>query len=339
MKVPEPASPIWNRRSLFVNWFLITLTSAIILVAVRSRADDESKPDTSAPAPPKNTAWLSDEQQKAAAIKVEPPAPAHTTPEIKGYGRVVDPAALIGMIGDFTTARAANEASQADLNRLRTLITQNNASEKALQAAAAAAAHDQAQVEAARLKLLSTWGESIASEVITGRPGPTLMESLGTLESALVRIDLPAGETLKFTPEKARLMTLDNQSIEASFLGAAPSVDPQTQSQGFLFLVESNSLKLGPGAAVVGYLQAPGEPETGFAIPSSAILRYDGATWIYLQTSSTNFVRHTIALGEPMQNGWFVTNGVSADDKIVVTGTQSVLSQELNGTGFTSGRD
>lgn len=335
MKEPEPTSPIKNSRSLFVNWFLITLTSAIILVAGHSSADDESKPDAAAPASPKNTAWLTDEQQKAAAIKVESPAPARMTPEIKGYGRVVDPAALAGTIGDFTSAQAANEASQADLMRLKTLSSQNNASARAVETVEAAAARDQAQTEAARLKLLGSWGQAIAER----RDLPAFMQSLGSMESALVRIDLPAGETPKFTPEKARLMTLDNQSIEASFLGAAPSVDPQTQSQGFLFLVETNSLKLGPGAAMVGYLQAPGEPETGFAIPSSAILRFEGATWIYLQTGATNFVRHTIALGEPMKNGWFVSNGVSADDKIVVTGAQSVLSQELNGTGFTSGRD
>lgn len=335
MKEPEPTSSMKNSRSLFMNWFLITLTSAIILVAGRSRADADDESKAAASPSPKNTAWLSDEQQKAAAIKVESPAPAHVTPEIKGYGRVVDPAALAGTIGDFTSAQAASEASDADLKRLKTLSAQNNASDRAVEAAEAAAARDQAQAEAARLKLLGGWGEAIA-----GRHDlPAFMQSLGDMESALVRIDLPAGEALKFTPEKARLMTLDNQSIEAKFLGAAPSVDPQTESQGFLFLVETNSLKLGPGAAVVGYLQAPGEPQTGFAIPSSAILRYEGATWIYTQTGTTNFVRHTITLGQPMENGWFVTNGVSADDKMVVTGAQTVLSQELNAVGFTSGRD
>ena len=314
---------------------LILVGFVAVLIAGCSKQDagDESAP--TGPASPKNTAWLSPEQQTNAAIKVEPPAPAQVTPEIKGYGRVVDPAALAGMIGDFTTAQAANQASQAELKRLNTLAAQNNASEKALQDAEAAAARDQAQFEAARLKLLGNWGEAIANrEDLNG-----FMQSLGNLQSALVRVDLPAGETLPWKPEEARLETLSGQHIDASFLGAAPAVDPQTQSQGFLFLVEPNSLKLAPGAAVVGYLQTPGEPHAGFAIPSSAILRHDGATWIYVQTGVTNFVRHTISLEEPLENGWFVSSGVSTNDKIVVTGAQSVLSQELNGTGFTSGRD
>lgn len=315
---------------------LIYLSFALILVAGcgKKDADDESAA-TATPPSPKNTAWLSEEQQKNAAIKVEPPAPAQITPEIKGYGRVVDPAALAGMVGDFTTAQAANESSQAALKRLKTLSAQNNASEKALQEAEAAAARDQAQAQAARLKLLGTWGEAIANH----QDLPAFVESLGNMQSALVRVDLPAGETLKWAPDKARLLTLSGQHIDASFLSAAPAVDPQTQSQGFLFLVQPNSLKLAPGAAVVGYLQEPGEPKAGYAIPASAILRHDGATWIYVQEGATNFVRHTISLEEPMDNGWFVSSGVSTNDKIVVTGAQTVLSQELNGTGFTSGRD
>lgn len=313
---------------------LIYLICAILLVAAGSRADeDEAKPKAEQQPAPKNTAWLSEEQQKSAAIKVEAPSPAQVTPEIKGYGRVVDPAALAGMVGDFTTAQAANNASQAEFKRLKTLSAQNNASAKALEDAESAAARDQAQFEAAHLKLLGSWGEAIASR----QDLTSFMESLGNMQSALVRVDLPAGQTLKWTPEKARLETLSGEHIDASFLGAAPAVDPQTQSQGFLFLVQPNSLKLAPGAAVVGHLQAPGEPKAGYAIPSSAILRYEGATWIYVQQGSTNFVRRTISLEEPLDNGWFVSSGVSTNDQIVVTGAQTVLSQELNSLGFTAG--
>jgi hypothetical protein len=312
---------------------LIYLSFAIVLITGCKHSEEESKPE--AEPPPKNTVLLTAEQQQTAGLKVQSPEPTKITPEIKGYGRVVDPAALAGVVGDFTTAQAANQASRAQLNRLKTLSAQNNASEKALQDAEAAAARDQAQFDAAHLKLLGAWGEAIASR----QDLPAFMESLGKLESALVRIDLPAGETLKATPEKARLLTLSGDHIEASFVGAAPAVDPQTQSQGFLFLVQPNSLKLAPGAAVVGYLQAPGEPKAGYAIPASAILRHEGATWIYVQEGSTNFVRHTISLEEPLDNGWFVSSGVSTNDKIIVTGAQTVLSQELTGTGFTSGRD
>ena len=98
---------------------LIWLTGAIILVAGCSKQPDTAAPDSSAAPSPKNTASLSQEQQQSAGIKVESPATAKLTPETKGSGRVVDPAALAGAIGDLTTAQAANEASQADLKRLK----------------------------------------------------------------------------------------------------------------------------------------------------------------------------------------------------------------------------
>jgi hypothetical protein len=120
-------------------------------------------------------------------------------------------------------------------------------------------------------------------------------------------------------------------------VGAVPAVDPRTQSRGFLFLVSSNAAKFAPGSAVTGYLQTSGEPQAGFVIPRSSIIRHEGATWIYLETNGTNFFRRGVALDRPLENGWFVTGGVRAGDKVVVTGAQAVFSEELKAGGFLSG--
>jgi len=271
--------------------------------------------------------------QEQMGLKVEAIVSTQINPEVKGYGRVLDPAALAAAAGDFTAARAANEASQAELKRLRALAAQNNASERALEAAAAAAARDQAQFESSRLKLVAGWGGAIAER----QDLPAFIQSLGSLETALVRIDLPAGESPKSPPVKARLVTLSDEAIEAGFLGMAPLVDPQTQSQGYIFLVQSNPVKLAPGAAVTGYLQVSGEPLAGFVVPRPAVIRHEGEAWIYLESDGTNFVRRQISLQYPMESGWFVSGGVAAGDVVVVAGAQTVFSEELNHSGFMSG--
>src|SRR5215469_1894172 len=93
---------------------ILSLSTAIALLAGCGKKDtDEITLKSEAPSSPQNTVWLTAEQQQTAGLKVEAPQPAKITPEIKGFGRVVDPAALAGMIGDFTTAQAANNASQA----------------------------------------------------------------------------------------------------------------------------------------------------------------------------------------------------------------------------------
>jgi hypothetical protein len=276
---------------------------------------------------------LDEATQKKIGLKTETLAPAQLSPEVKGYGRVVDPAPLASLVADYTTAQAASAASQAELNRLKTLAAQNNASERALQAAEAAAARDKAQLESLRLKSLASWGEAIVQR----QDLPAFVQSLAMMKNALARIDLPAGESLKSPPAKARLVTLSDETVAAEFLGVAPMVDPQTQSQGVLLLIQPNALKLGPGAAVTGFLQVAGEPVKGFLVPRSAVLRYEGGAWIYVESDGTNFIRRAIAPQHPLENGWFIPGGVTAGDQVVTVGAQAVFSEELNSSGFKSG--
>jgi multidrug efflux system membrane fusion protein len=269
--------------------------------------------------------------QKLMGLQTAPLASAQLSPELKGYGRVLDVSPLASLVADMAVNHSAAEASQAELQRLKTLAAQNNASERALQAAAATAVHDQAQVESTRLRLVADWGGAIA-----GREDlPAFVESLGKLETALIRIDLPAGQAMNEMPAAARLVPLDagGQPVEAKFLGPASTVDPQFQGRGLLFLVSPNSAHLAPGAAVTAFLPMPGEPEAGVTVPREAIVRFSGATWVYVQTGEQTFERREAALEIPQDNGWFVREGLKSDDKVVTAGAQQILSEELKGMG------
>src|SRR6185295_1075792 len=154
-------------------------------------------------------------------------------------------------------------------------------------------------------------------------------------ENALVRLDLPAGENLKVEPIGARLSALADADtpVEAKFFDAAPSVDAQTQGQGFLFLVwgKANQSRFKPGAAVTGFIKMSGDSQPGVLVPRNAVVRFNGTTWIYLQTGEDNFARAEVALGSPLTDGWFVREGLKAQDKVVTVGAQQLLSEELKG--------
>jgi multidrug efflux pump subunit AcrA (membrane-fusion protein) len=141
------------------------------------------------------------------------------------------------------------------------------------------------------------------------------------------------------SPAGARIVSLADEQhpVDAQFFGQIPAVDPQTQSQGFLFLVDPNPTKLAPGAAVTGYLRTVGEPAAGVVVPRAAVVRHQGAAWVYLQNDGTNFTRRVLALDRPTGNGWFVTNGVAPGDRVVTIGAQTLLSEELNASGFQGG--
>jgi hypothetical protein len=66
-------------------------------------------------------------------------------------------------------------------------------------------------------------------------------------------------------------------------------------------------------------------------VPHNAVLRFNGATWIYLQTGGDKFQREEVALETPVEGGWFVREGLKPQQKVVTVGAQQLLSEELKG--------
>ena len=273
---------------------------------------------------------MTDEVQGDIGIVVKSPAAFEMSPELKGYGKVLDPAPLAALANELAIARAAYSASSMELARVKALEGQGNASARALQTAAAAAQRDLLAVQSASERLSLSWGKAVAAQTNLA----VFARSLISLEAAVVRIDLPVGETTNSPPIGARVATLSGQIADAAFLDPAPSVDPQMQSRGFIFLLKPNSLRLTAGESVVGYIKLPGEPLPGVIIPRDAVVRAEGAGWVYVMNSAGDaFTRVEVALDHPTEAGWFVTKGVSASHYLVTTGAQQLLSFETKSAG------
>ena len=323
--------------------FLIALlagaTAGLLTACSRSEEDKDSGKSNSKESRVKRGAngeiivTLDDPTQKRIGLILDNPAPAQWQTEVRGYGRVLDPGPLAALVAELDAGRAAAEASRQEYERLKVLVEQTNASLRALQAADAAAKRDRLFVESTRAKLALSWGKAITER----NDLSAFTRSLTLGEVALARLDLPAGETLSSSPPSARLIFLADEQhpINAEFFDAATSVDPQTQGQGFLFLARGKVFA--PGTAVTGYLRAPGEPSSGVIVPRAAVLRYDGKAWVYVQAGDSGFVRREITLDRPADNGWFISAGVSAQDRVVTRGGQTILSEELSGGSFLSG--
>jgi hypothetical protein len=271
---------------------------------------------------------MTDETQGDLGIKVTRPEAVKLSPEIKGYGHILDPAPLAALMTELATAEAAYTASSNELVRSKTLENKGTASERALQAAEAAAQHDQLAVQSAKDRITISWGNGFADK-------PNLsgfIQELAALKSEIVRVDLPADVSLAAMPLGARIATMSGQLTEAEFLGIAPATDPQMQGKGFLFLLRPNTLPIAVGASVLGYLKLPGEPVVGVVIPREAVVRNAGAAWVYvLDNGGEAFTRTEIALDHPTDAGWFIGKGVTESNYIVVTAAQQLLSLELKG--------
>jgi multidrug efflux pump subunit AcrA (membrane-fusion protein) len=84
---------------------------------------------------------------------------------------------------------------------------------------------------------------------------------------------------------------------------------------------------------VLAWLTTPGQPQSGVIVPRGAILRHESRTFVYVQTAADSFERKAVTLGRPAGDGWFVGEGFGPQDKVVVVGSQELLSEEMKGQG------
>ncbi len=270
------------------------------------------------------------EQQTAAGIVVAPAVPTEVKPELEAFGRVLDASSIAASRGEIEAAQATLDSSSKELERVKLLRSQgDNASARALEMADAAMKRDRALLAGAWARLTAAWGPALAHRDDLSELSVALLNQT----AALLRIDLLPGETVSSAPETVRLAALvgSGNPAEAEILGPAPSADPQTQGKAFLALLRTNAPA--PGALLTAFIPLGGEATKGVLLPRSSIIRHDGEAFVWLQTGEDAFARHRVELGRALPSGILALSGVAEGDKVVVTGGQQLLSDELKAGG------
>ncbi|MBI3358419.1 MAG: hypothetical protein HY037_02355 [Nitrospirae bacterium] len=273
---------------------------------------------------------LNPEDQEHAGLKVVALEAAQMAPEVKGYGQVLDPGPLLSLIAERETAKAALKASAKEFERLKTLYAQEqNISARALETAEAAMKRDQILIASIQGRMIISWGKIIAQKSETD----PFVHWLNAQEGALARIDLPLGESLESAPTAGHLAlaAAEEHKVPAEFLGMAPNADAQMPGISFLFLLEHHPFPI--GAPVTGWVVTSGAPQSGVTVPRAALVRHEGDVFVYIKTGDTTFERRAIALGHPMEDGWWVGNGLKPKEQVVIVGAQQLLSEEMKGQG------
>ena len=75
-----------------------------------------------------------------------------------------------------------------------------------------------------------------------------------------------------------------------------------------------------------------GEKEKGVIVPRDALVRHEGRAFVYVQTTDETFQRFEVGLRHPLATGWF-TDELKPGVKVVISGAQQLLSEELKGEG------
>jgi biotin carboxyl carrier protein len=255
---------------------------------------------------------------------------------------------------DLSSSVAALSAAQSAYDRAKALNVDNkNVSDKAVQEAEARLATEQAKVRAAQsnigfLEASIEPGRTGGSRQLTAERGGEVVEvlaqpgeaveqgavilQLSRFDHLLARIDLPIGEHIPVSSRSAFIIPAgfeDQKPLVAERVAVATSSDAHTQGISFLYRLEKTVFGLRPGTAVTAELSTPGPTREGVLIPRSAVAQEGGKSWAYVQVNNERFARRFVPQNLPIPAGYVAVTGFSPGDRVVVTGAQSLLSEEF----------
>ena len=216
-------------------------------------------------------------------------------------------------------AKARLDAEQARLTSARTTV-QNL--EKSLRVAGPAASRLMADVDGTVVEVMARPGESVEA----GLP----LLRISRLDKLVARVDLPVGQNLPSGVMSAQIVAVghEQEPVSADRISANPVVDPKSPGESYLFRLREGRFGLRPGLAVTTYFTRPGARRQGFTIPIAAVVRLSGKTYVFVQ-SVDGFVRKEVKVESPVAAGYFVAGRLAGGDRIVVTGAQTLLSEEF----------
>lgn len=241
---------------------------------------------------------------------------------VAASAEVLDPAALAKTADDIAALQAAADASGAEARRVQALFAADgNMSRKALDAARAQAAADQAKLRQARTQLRVDWGPAIAAldaPALHARAEALLDGRVAWLKAEPLATPAPG-----FQAAGATLRQGDGPEAAARVLGPLPR---STSGLAGGWLLEAPGAGLAPGMLLTARLQGAGAGATGVLLPRGAVVRWNGVAWAYVAIDATHFERRAVNALALTADGWIVGAPFKVGEKVVARGAQTLIA-------------
>ena len=269
---------------------------------------------------------LTPEQIEKLGLTTKPAKVGHYSAEAGGYGTVLAHDAVAQAAAELATAEATERQSSAALARTRRLSGTSGAlSADIEETSVRQAAVDTAATTLAKQRLSTLLGQNPPWK--DGSEGPTL-QALANGTIKLVRASFPLGALNGAAPKTLRATRIDATVAEPGWtlepVWSAPA-DSSVPGRSFFSLLRSS--EVGEGERLLVYAPV-GAVESGVWIPAAALLISEGKYWCYIEKSPGKFVKSEIAADKPLDDGYFLSDGVKVGEKVVTTGAGNLLAQE-----------
>ena len=271
---------------------------------------------------------LTPEQIEKLGVVTEAVQSIDYTEETAGYGVVVPHEAIAQAAAEIVMAQATEKLSQSASSRAKRLSgTPGAVSADVEETAARQAAVDSAALTLAMQRMSTTVGMNPPWKA--GENNATLQE-LAAGRIKLVRVTFPLGALRGGIPASLRAAHIGgskpNKSWKMSKVWDAPA-DANVPGRSFFALLKGSDA--GEGERLL--IWAPiGDSVAGVVVPETAAVMSEAKYWCYIEKKPGTFQRSEIDTARPVPEGYFVTEGVAAGDKVVTTAAGQLLARESN---------
>jgi hypothetical protein len=311
-----------------------------------AKGADASQPAASAATPKEGAAQASEgvtlgaDQAAKLGILTQPAQAGDYTPEVGGFGVVIAHDAIAAAVAELTTARAAAVQSRAAAARAQRLAgTPGAMSGDAAELAARQVAADEAALQLAERRLSTVIGAGAPGQIAPAdgvTPGDGMLADLASGKLKLLRASFPLGALQGPPPASLRTARLD---AAAPGDGQSPGgwvshpvwnapADASVPGRSFFAVLKGSDV--GEGERLLVWAPGKGPAQRGIAVPAAALVISGGSYWCYVEEKPGVYVRREVATDKPVGNGYLVTQGVAAGDKVVTTAAGLLLARELN---------
>ena len=229
------------------------------------------------------------------------------------------------------TAQAKFDVAKSAFERAQSLVHSAILAKRDAEAAEGTFRTDQASLTAAesQLKTLAAtarqeWGPVIGKGVVERSPQ---VVQLIERDQFLVQVTLPPGVVLAEPPRAALAQAPSrNANIDLQYVSPATRTDARIQGLSYFFVASGDSGLL-PGMNTTVYVPS-GKTYEGVFLEDTAIVQWQGRSWVYLRAGPDTFKRHPISTDQPVSDDDYVVQDIPPGSEIVIQGAQVLLSEE-----------
>ncbi len=258
--------------------------------------------------------------------------------QFRAYGAVLDISRITELTNSYANAQAQLQTAQAKFevaksafDRTRNLVESAALPKKEAETAEGTFRTDKAALAAAESQLRTLaataqqeWGPVIGRGIVERSPD---VVRLIERDLFLVQVTLPPGVAVTGTPGPALAQApTRNANIDLQYVSQATRTDPRIQGLSYFFSAPGDSGLL-PGMNTTVYVPS-GNTYEGVFVEDTAIVRWQGRSWVYLRVGDDAFKRHPISTDQPVSDDDYEVRDIPSGSQIVVRGAQVLLSEE-----------